>query len=100
MRVAVIDPTNGKIVARGESDGKRYDGMYLRVYRDGETDKSAAATLTYAASVFPEGRAEAISAELQRLRTIWKAAEDAYYKELYESANKYKAFTGTETSHA
>lgn len=97
MRVAIIDSSNGEIVAVGESDGKRYDEYYVKVVRDGATDKSAAATLTFAAAVYPEALAPAISDELKRLHAIRVEADRAFSKALYDFANRLKAFTGSES---
>lgn len=96
MRVAILDMQTGAITGVGECDGKYYDGMYVKVFRDGVSDKSAAMTLTFAGAVFPEGEvAKAVSAKLMALHAERKAADDRYYKAMYEAVNQYKAFGGT-----
>lgn len=95
LRVKILDGQTGVIIASGECDGKRFDDFYVKVIKDGQSDKSAAATLTFAASVFPEEYAERISVELTALHAKVKEAQDAYSKALYTAANEYKAFGGT-----
>lgn len=81
-RVVAIDPLRPEELRFGTSDLKRVEGIFLRVYYDGSSDKSAAATLTPAAYVFLASSSDRVQSVMLRHRREEKELRDRQYKEL------------------
>lgn len=79
MRVAVIEPVTGKIILMGESDGKRYDGMWLKV-----AGEMYAANACYHAE-----DAEVVSARFKAMAEEMRALKDAQQKRMIETFHEF-----------
>jgi len=85
MRVAVIE-AEGQVLCRGEWDGKRVEGVFARVQRDG--DKPELYNLAY---VYKEEHTDTVSTQLKESAASVKAAKDAHMKTIYTLANAFGA---------
>jgi hypothetical protein len=80
MRVVVIDTSSGKIVHAGESDGKRRDGIYVKVDKD----------MYHAHCVFPEGEvADMASAMFATHAELRRSLNERLDAEAYRFFNTY-----------
>lgn len=93
MRVVIINPAYPEEVIHGESDLKLIEGMFFKVMRDGDPDKSAAKTMTPAAYVYREDCAKLVQAEFQTMRDEEQRMKSRHYAKMVEVRKLYGAKT-------